>query len=41
MLNMSPKLGKAYLLKERFREFLNSKDEIEAKKTTQFLVCTC
>ena len=36
MLNMSPKLGKAYLLKERFREFLNSKDEIEAKKRLSF-----
>ena len=36
MLNMSPKLGKAYLLKERFREFLNSKDEIETKKRLSF-----
>ena len=36
MLNMSSKLGKAYLLKERFLEFRNSEDQTEAKKRLGF-----
>mgnify|MGYP000911925701 CR=1 FL=1 len=31
MLKLSPKLAKAYLIKERFLEFINSKDITEAK----------
>lgn len=36
MLNISPRLSKAYLLKEKFLEFLASKDDFEAKKRLSF-----
>jgi len=36
MLSLSPKLGDAYLLKERFLEFLAAEDVSEAKKRLSF-----